>query len=127
MFEKTLSDMIQFLFNFYVIEIRLLDLQIFFCAFSMKKMISQWEHHILLIKACDAIRPALSCCISMIISVHTLCGFTPLIIAQWEHFSFAIFANFDVTCLIFPFRCACFPIKIDQNAQWEHLFFDGSR
>ena len=28
----------------------------------------------------------------------------------------------DLTCLIFPFRWACFPIKIGQNAQWEHLF-----
>ena len=53
--------MIQFLFNFYVIEIGLLDLQILFCAFSMKKMISQWEHHILSIKACDAIRPEYNC------------------------------------------------------------------
>ena len=44
------------------------------------------------------------------------------------------FANFDVkkttdmafdqdlTCLIFSFRWACFPIKIGRNAQWEHLF-----
>ena len=28
----------------------------------------------------------------------------------------------DLTCLIFPLRWACFPIKIGQNAQWEHLF-----
>ena len=28
----------------------------------------------------------------------------------------------DVTCLIFPFRWAGFPIKIGRNAQWEHLF-----
>ena len=69
--------MIQFLFNFYVIEIRLLDLQILFCSFSMKKMISQWEHHILSIKACDAIRPEHNCFISMIISIDTLCGFAP--------------------------------------------------
>ena len=26
------------------------------------------------------------------------------------------------TCLIFPLRWACFPIKIDRNAQWVHLF-----
>ena len=54
-------------------------------------------------------------------------------IAQWEHLSFAIFAIFDLesqlnllemagdqflTCLIFPLRLACFPIK----AQWVHLF-----
>ena len=70
--------MIQFLFNFYVTEIRLLDLQILFCAFSMKKMISQWEHHILSIEACDAIRPEYNCFISMIIYVDSLCGFAPL-------------------------------------------------
>ena len=50
---------------------------------------------------------------------------------------FAIFALFDgkrelklleiacdqvQTCLIFPLRWAGFPIKIGQNAQWEHLF-----
>ena len=55
----------------------------------------------------------------------------------WVHLSFAIFAIFDVkrelelleiacdqvqTCLIFPLRWACFPIKIGRNAQWEHLF-----
>ena len=28
----------------------------------------------------------------------------------------------DLTCLIFPFRWGCFPIKIGQNAQWEHFF-----
>ena len=28
----------------------------------------------------------------------------------------------DLTSLIFPFRWACFPIKIGRNAQWEHLF-----
>ena len=43
------------------------------------KSISQWEHHIPLIKGCDAIRPALNCFISMIISVDTLCGFAPLV------------------------------------------------
>ena len=42
------------------------------------KSISQWEHHVLSIKGCDAIRPALSCFISMIISVDSLCGFAPL-------------------------------------------------
>ena len=26
------------------------------------------------------------------------------------------------TCLIFPLRWACFPIKIGRNAQWVHLF-----
>ena len=55
----------------------------------------------------------------------------------WVHLFFAIFALFDVkrelkllemacdqvqTCLIFPLRWACFPIKIGRNAQWEHLF-----
>ena len=28
----------------------------------------------------------------------------------------------DLTCLIFPFRWACFPIKIGRNAQWVHSF-----
>ena len=27
-----------------------------------------------------------------------------------------------LTCLIFPLRWACFPIKIGRNVQWEHLF-----
>ena len=27
-----------------------------------------------------------------------------------------------MTCLIFPFRWVCFPIKIGRNAQWVHLF-----
>ena len=55
----------------------------------------------------------------------------------WVHLFFAIFALFDVkrelkllemacdqvqTCLIFPLRWACFPIKNGRNAQWEHLF-----
>ena len=55
----------------------------------------------------------------------------------WVHLPFAIFAIFDVnrqlkllekaydqvqTCLIFPFRWACFPIKIGRNAQWVHSF-----
>ena len=66
-------------------------------------------------------------------------------IAQWEHLSFAIFAFFDLerqlklyemacdqvlTCLIFPLRWACFPIKTSRIAQWVHLFsidFDDSR
>ena len=26
------------------------------------------------------------------------------------------------TCLIFPLRWACFPIKVGRNAQWVHLF-----
>ena len=58
-------------------------------------------------------------------------------VGLWVHLSFAIFAIFDVkrqqqllemacdqvqTCLIFPLRWACFPIKIGRNAQWEHLF-----
>ena len=57
--------------------------------------------------------------------------------AQWEHLSFAIFANFyvknqlkllamafdqDLTCLIFPLQWGCFPIKSSRNAQWVHLF-----
>ena len=55
----------------------------------------------------------------------------------WVHLSFAIFAIFDLkrqlkllemacdqvqTCLRFPLRWACFPIKIGRNAQWVHLF-----
>ena len=44
----------------------------------MEKMIFQWVHHILSIEACDAIRRELNCFISMINSVATLCGFTPL-------------------------------------------------
>ena len=35
-----------------------------------------------------------------------------------------------LTCLIFPFRWACFPIKTNRKAQWVHLFsmdFDDSR
>ena len=58
-------------------------------------------------------------------------------IALWVHLSFAIFAIFDLkrqlkllemacdqvqTCLIFPLRWACSPIKIGRNAQWVHLF-----
>ena len=71
--------MIQFFFNnFYVILIRLLDLQNFVGCIFEEKMISQWEQYIPSIWACDAIRPALNCFISMIISVDTLCGFAPL-------------------------------------------------
>ena len=55
----------------------------------------------------------------------------------WVHLSFVIFAIFDLkrqlklleiacdqvqTCLIFPLRWACFPIKIGRYAQWVHLF-----
>ena len=69
-FERTLSDMIQS-------EIRLLDLQNFVGCIFDEKMISQWEHRILSIWACDAIRPAWNCFISMIISVDTLSGFAP--------------------------------------------------
>ena len=58
-------------------------------------------------------------------------------VGLWVHLSFAIFAIFDVnrqlkllemaydqvqTCLIFPFRWACFPIKLGRHAQWVHLF-----
>ena len=58
-------------------------------------------------------------------------------VEQWVHLSFAIFANFDLkvqlkllamvfgrdlTCLIFPLRCACFPIRNSRNAQRVHLF-----
>ena len=54
----------------------------------------------------------------------------------WVHLSFAIFAIFNLkrqlklvemacdqiqTCLIFPLRRACFPIKICRNAQWVHF------
>ena len=60
---------------------------------------------------------------------------TIVIIAQSEHLSFVIFANFDVkkkhlkllamafdqdlTCLIFPLRWACFAIK---SSNKKHLF-----
>ena len=62
---------------------------------------------------------------------------------QWVHLSFAIFAIFDQkrhlkllemacdqvqTCLIFPLRWACFPIKIGRNAHAVGiLIFDGFR
>ena len=69
----------------------------------------------------------------MVVDIDASKGF----VDQWVHLSFAIFANFDLkrklkllevacdqvqTCLIFPLRWACFPIKIGRNAQWEHLF-----
>ena len=47
------------------------------CLIFDGKSISQWEHYIPSIEACDAIRPALNCFISLIISVDTLCAFTP--------------------------------------------------
>ena len=65
-----------------------------------------------------------------IVDIDASKGFVDL----WVHLSFAIFADFDVnyqlkrlsnqdlTCLIFPFRWACFPNKIGRNAQWENLF-----
>ena len=55
----------------------------------------------------------------------------------WVQLFFVIFALFDgkrelkllemacdqvQTCLIFPLRWACLPIRIGRNAQWEHLF-----
>ena len=69
----------------------------------------------------------------MVVDFNALKGF----VNQWVHLSFAIFAIFDLkrqlkllemafdqvqTCLIFPFQCAHFPIKIGRNAQWVHLF-----
>ena len=68
-----------------------------------------------------------------IVDIDASKGFVDL----WEHLALVIFANFDLkrqlkllevacdqvqTCLIFPLRWACFPIKIGRNAQWEHLF-----
>ena len=68
-----------------------------------------------------------------IVDIDAFKGFVYL----WVHLSFVIFAIFDLkrqlkllemacdqikTCLIFPLQLACFPIKIGQNAQWEHLF-----
>ena len=59
------------------------------------------------------------------------------LVALWEHFFVVIEAihrngyrwkrcifgfAWIRTCLIFPLRWACFPIKIGWNAQWEHLF-----
>ena len=67
------------------------------------------------------------------VDIDASIGFVDL----WVHLFFSIFALFDVkrelkllqmacdqvqTCLIFPLRLACFPIKIGRNAQWEHLF-----
>ena len=43
--------------------------------FRCKNDLSMGTPYILLIKACDAIRPGLNCLISMIISVEPLCGF----------------------------------------------------
>ena len=66
----------------------------------------------------------------MIVDIDASKGFVDL----WVHLTFPIFANFDlkkttemafdqdITCLIFPFRWACIPIKIGRNAQWIHLF-----
>ena len=69
----------------------------------------------------------------MIVHVDASKGFVDL----WVHLPFAIFVIFDQerqlkllemafdqdqTCLIFPLRWACFPIRIGRNAQWEHLF-----
>ena len=45
------------------------------CLYFSLKVHFRWEHHILSMKGCHAIRP--DCFISMIISVDTLCGFTP--------------------------------------------------
>ena len=65
-----------------------------------------------------------------IVNIDASKGFVDLL----EHLALAILANFnvkkttetafdqDLTCLIFPFRWAGFPIKIGRNAQWEHLF-----
>ena len=48
--------------------------------FSMVKVsFSEYTYHILLIEACDAIRPEFNYFISMIIFVDTLCGFAPLL------------------------------------------------
>ena len=69
----------------------------------------------------------------VMIDIDASKGFVDL----WVHLSFAIFAIFDLnrqlkllemacdqvqTCLIFPLRWACFPIKIGRNAQWVNLF-----
>ena len=64
-----------------------------------------------------------------IVDIDASKGFVNL----WEQLALAIFGNFDVkkttemafdqdlTCLIFPFRWAGFPLKIGRNAHWEHL------
>ena len=48
------------------------------CLYFSLKLHFRWEHHILSMKGCHAIRPEYNCFISMIISVDTLCGFAPL-------------------------------------------------
>ena len=68
-----------------------------------------------------------------IVTIYASRGFVDL----WVYLSFAIFAIFNlkrqpklleiacdqvITCLIFPIRWACFPIKTGRNAQWVHLF-----
>ena len=68
-----------------------------------------------------------------IVDIDAPKGFVDL----WVHFSFAIFAIFDLkgqlkllemacdqvqTCLIFLFRWAHFPIKNSRKAQWVHPF-----
>ena len=52
--------------------------------FSLKVQF-RWEHHILSMKGCHAIRPEYNCFISMIMSVDTLCGFAPSV---WNPFKF---------------------------------------
>ena len=47
------------------------------CLYFSLKVHFRWEHHILSMKGCHAIQPEYYCFISMIISVDTLCGFTP--------------------------------------------------
>ena len=47
------------------------------CLYFSLKVHFRWEHHILSMKGCHAIRPEYNCFISMIISVNTLCGFVP--------------------------------------------------
>ena len=47
------------------------------CIYFSFKVHFRWEHHILSMKGCHAIRPVYICFISMIISVDTLCGFAP--------------------------------------------------
>ena len=49
------------------------------CLYFSLKVHFRWEHHILSMKGCHAIRPEYNCFISMIISVDTLCGFAPLV------------------------------------------------
>ena len=47
------------------------------CLYFSLKVHFRWEHHILSMKECHAIRPEYNGFISMIISVDTLCGFAP--------------------------------------------------